>query len=79
MQVLMHQGSLTKDLIGIKFMTFGADGVSVFGGTKLGVIRQIFDAWAPHSRGVHCMAHRTNLAFQTLSHLQMINKIEGLF
>jgi hypothetical protein len=28
--------------------------------------------------GVHCMAHTTNLAIQTLSHLQIVNKIEGL-
>jgi hypothetical protein len=37
-QVLMHQGGLTKDLIGIKFMTFGANGIFIFEGIKLGVI-----------------------------------------
>ncbi len=79
MQALMHQGGLIKNLIGIKFMTFGANGVSVFQGIKLGVTRQIFDARAPHSIGVHCMAHRTNLAVQILSHLQMVNRFEGLF
>jgi hypothetical protein len=62
MQVLMHQGGLTKDLISIKLMTFGVDGLFIFQGSKLSVIRQIFDAWAPHSIAVHCMAHRTNLA-----------------
>ncbi len=30
-------------------------------------------------RGLHCMVHITNLAIQTLSHLQMVSKIEGLF
>jgi hypothetical protein len=29
--------------------------------------------------GMHYMAHRTNLMVQILSHLQMGNKIEGLF
>ncbi len=38
MQVLMHQGGFTKDLIGIKLMTFGADGVSIFQGIKSNVI-----------------------------------------
>jgi len=60
-------------------MTFGTDGVLVFQGTKSSVTWQIFDAWAPHSIGVHCMAHRTNLAVQILSHLQMVNRFEGLF
>ncbi len=69
MQVLMHQGGLTKDLICIKFMTFGADGVFVFQATRSSGTWQIFDAWAPHSIGVHCMAHKTNLVVQTLSHL----------
>jgi hypothetical protein len=44
MQILMDQGGLTKDLISIKLMTFGADGVFIFQGTKLGAIRQISDA-----------------------------------
>jgi hypothetical protein len=68
-QDLMHEGGLTKDLIGKKLMTFGANGVSVFQGTKLGVTCQISDGWAPHSMGVHCMVHITNLIVQTLSHL----------
>jgi hypothetical protein len=59
-------------------MTFCANGVSFFQGIKSGVIQQIYNVWAPHSIRVHCMAHETNLAVQTLSHLQMVNKIEGL-
>jgi hypothetical protein len=38
MQAMMHQGGFTKDLISIRHMTFGIDGVSVFQGTRLGVI-----------------------------------------
>ncbi len=33
-QVLMHQGCFTKYLIGIRLMTFGADGVYVFQGIR---------------------------------------------
>jgi hypothetical protein len=41
--------------------------------------KQITNGWAPHSMGVHYMAHRTNLVVQALSHLQIVNKIECLF
>jgi hypothetical protein len=78
MQALMHEGGLTKDSIGKRPMTFNVDGVFIFQGTRLGVIQQIFERFLPHSTRVHYMAHRTNLAIQTLSHLQMVNKIEGL-
>jgi len=50
-QDLMHEGGLTKDLIGKKLMTFNASGVSIFHSIKSGVIWQIFDVWPPHSRG----------------------------
>jgi hypothetical protein len=62
MQALMHEGGLMKYLIGKKLMTFSANGVYVFQGIKLGVTQQISNEWAPHSTGVHYMAHRTNLA-----------------
>jgi hypothetical protein len=47
----MHEGGLTKYLIGKRFMTFGVDGVSIYQGTKSGVTKQIVDGWAPHSWG----------------------------
>jgi hypothetical protein len=56
-------------LIGTRFMTFGTDGVSTFQGIRLGVTWQIYNAWAPHSMGVHCMAHKTNLIVQIVSYL----------
>jgi len=69
MQALMHEGRFTKDLISKMFMTFDVDEVFVFQGTKSGVTKQIVDGWAPHSMGVHCMAHRTNFVVQTMFHL----------
>jgi hypothetical protein len=61
MQALMQEGGLAKDLIGKRLMTFGADGVFVFQGTKSSVTKQITNGWAPHSMGVHYMVHKTNL------------------
>ncbi len=58
MQTLMHQGGLTKKLIGSRFMTFEVDGIFVFQSTKLSVTQQIFDGWAPHFMGVHYVAHK---------------------
>jgi hypothetical protein len=78
MQALMHEGGLMKYLISKKLMIFHADGVFIFQGIRSGVIQQIFEGWASHSMGVHCMAHRTNFVVQILLHLQMVNKIEGL-
>ncbi len=60
-------------------MAFGVDGVYTFQGIKSRVIKQNFEGWVPHSMGIHSMAHQTNLAVQTLLHLQMMSKIEGLF
>jgi len=61
MQALMHEGGLMKNLIGKKLMTFSANGVFVFQSTRSSVIQQISNGWAPHSMGVHCKAHITNL------------------
>ena len=59
-------------------LCFGADGVSTFQGAKTGVTQQIQSKYAPFALGVHCMAHRCNLAFKTLSQLDIMNRIEGL-
>jgi hypothetical protein len=59
-------------------LCFGADGVSTFQGAKTGVTQQIQSKYTPFALGVHCMAHRCNLAFKTLSQLDIMNHIEGL-
>ncbi len=75
-QSLMNQGGLTKDIIGKRLMTFGVDGVYVFQGVRSRVTKHIYDGWAPHSMGMHCMAYRMNLAVQTLFCLPMVNKLK---
>ncbi len=76
MQSLMNQGGLTKDMIGKRFMTFGVDGVYVSQVAKSRVTKHIYDGWAFHSMGVHCMAYKTNLVVQTLFRLPMVNKLK---
>jgi hypothetical protein len=62
-QVLMqtNQGGLTKDMISKELMTFGANGVYVFQGVRSRITKYIFDKWALHSMGMHCMVHITNI------------------
>ena len=69
----IERPALSKTLL-----CFGADGVSTFQGAKTGVTQQIQSKYAPFAIGVHCMAHRCNLAFKTLSQLAIMNRIEGL-
>jgi hypothetical protein len=67
MDALMISGGVPRNQIAEKLICFGANGVNVFQGTKSGVTKQIKENYAPHSIGVHCMSHRTNLVVQTLS------------
>jgi hypothetical protein len=57
---------------------FGANDVNVFQGTKSGVAKQIKENYAPHFIGVYYVAHRTNLALQTLSRLPLVIQLENL-
>jgi len=61
-----------------KFLCFGANEVSTFQGTKIGVTKEIDINYAPLSIGVHCMAHKCNLAFKILSSLGIINNTKYL-
>jgi hypothetical protein len=57
---------------------FAIDGVSTFQGTKIGVTKQINTNYACFSIGVHCMAHRSNLAFKALSTLGIVSSMKDL-
>jgi hypothetical protein len=62
----MKGGGLSKEDMSKKFLCFGANGVNVFEGGKNGVTKQIKDSWVPFSTDVHCVAHCTNVAMQSL-------------
>jgi hypothetical protein len=69
----MERLALAKPLL-----CFGTDGVSTFQGPKTRVTHHIQSKYAPFALGVHCMAHRCNLAFKTLSQLDIMSRIKGL-
>ena len=59
-------------------MAFGADDASVLQGKRNGVTNKLQVSHAPHMQGMHYMAHRSNLAVQCLSDLEMAARIETL-
>jgi hypothetical protein len=61
MEAVIIGGGLLRNWIAQKHTCFGTNGVNVFQGEKNGVIKHIYDTFAPHYIGVHCMAHHVNL------------------
>jgi hypothetical protein len=58
-------GDLCQEIIVFKLITFGANGVNVFSGIRIGVIVQLREDNAPFMISVHCISHYTNLIVQT--------------
>jgi hypothetical protein len=61
-----------------KLLCFGTDGAATFQGARSGVTTQIQRDYTPYSIGVHCMAHQCNLAFKTLSGMDIFASIEKM-
>jgi hypothetical protein len=78
MEALIIGGGVPRNQIAQKLICFGANGVNVFQGTKSGVTKQIKKNYVLHSIKVHCMAHCTNLAMQTLLKLPLVIQLENL-
>jgi hypothetical protein len=53
MEALMIGEGLPKKNKNSKFINFGVDGANVCQSTKLGVTKQIWDDYVPHSMGIH--------------------------
>ena len=75
---LTNEGGLTPHQIRDQFMAFSTDGVSVLQGKMNGVTNKLQISHTPHIQGMHCMAHRSNLAVQCLSDLEMVTRIKIL-
>ena len=57
----LHGGIIKKEL-SERLVCFGVDGDSIFQGCNTGITIQLKTYNVPSKFGVHCMAHRTNLA-----------------
>ncbi len=78
MDNVFQYGGLLEFELASKLISFGANGVSIFQGAKIGVTTQLKEKFSPYMLGVHCVAHRTNLVIQTLSKLPLVSKIETM-
>jgi hypothetical protein len=78
MNSLELKGGLDKAAIAAKLLCFGADGCSAFQGSKNGITVQIQKNFSPFASGIHCHAHKVNLAVKTLSELDVFHCIEEL-
>jgi hypothetical protein len=78
MEALTMKGGMLKDKVVSKLMNFVTKDVNVFQGTKYGVTKHIWEDYAPFSIGVHCTAHHTNIALQTLFIIPWVKCIESL-
>jgi len=68
-------GGLDTKTVAEKLISFGCDGASTLSGLRTGVTVQIKGQYAPFCHGVHCVAHRCNLAFKTLESLGIFESI----
>ena len=66
-EVLEKGGDVGSKDLGEKLLCFGAHGITVFQGARTSVTKQLHTKYAPFSIGIHCFAHRVNLAGRTLS------------
>lgn len=78
LEALLSGGGVEEDALASKLMCFAADGVSVFQGYRTRVTTQLVQNFAPFMIGVHCFAHRLNLAAHILETLLIFQNYEKL-
>ncbi|MCO5598189.1 hypothetical protein L7F22_052281 [Adiantum nelumboides] len=71
-------GGIESTNLGGRLMCVGCDGASVLQGNRAGLIIRLTLEHAPFVLGIHCMAHRTNLAGKIISKVALVSKIEGV-
>jgi hypothetical protein len=75
---LKGTGAMSGEDIRAKLLCFGADGASVFQGTRNGVTSQLTREFAPFLLGIHCCGHRLNLVVQSLAETHIVSGMEAL-
>ena len=61
-----------------KLVCVGADGAAVMQGQRTGLCARLQTSIAPYMLGIHCMAHRMNLAYKIVSTFPTVSKVEDL-
>jgi hypothetical protein len=75
---LFEFGGLGLEELATKLVSMGCDGSFVFQGHQIGVTMEFKEVVAPFMSGVHCFAHKTNLAMITLFNLPFVHQLEGV-
>ncbi len=78
LQTLLIQKGLIEAKIKKKLVSIKVNGGSMFVGCRTSVSMQMKEKLAPYLVAVHCCAHCTNLAIQTLSSLSIVHHMEDL-
>ncbi|KAH7428771.1 hypothetical protein KP509_09G016700 [Ceratopteris richardii] len=71
-------GGMSISDINQKIVCIGVDGCSVMHGLRNGLCVQLQQNYTPYALGIHCMSHRTNLAFKIVSEFVFVQKVEDL-
>ncbi|KAH7405300.1 hypothetical protein KP509_15G064700 [Ceratopteris richardii] len=71
-------GGMSISDINQKIVCIGVDGCSVMHGLRNGLCVQLQQNYTPYALGIHCMSHRTNLAFKSVSEFVFVQKVEDL-
>ena len=58
---ISYHGGFSENAVAKRMVSFGADGISVLQGSRIGVTTELKEHDAPFMIGVYCMAHQTNL------------------
>jgi hypothetical protein len=75
--ITIISGLFYGDLV-VKLFWFGIDGIIVFQGLKTRVTMEPLEKHAPFLTSIHYMAHKCNLAMQSLPSFPLVVKTEGL-
>jgi hypothetical protein len=75
---LLEFGGLRLEELAGKLVSMGCNGSSVIQGHQMGVTMQFKKNVTPFFNGVHCFAHKTNLAMIILSNLPIMRQLEGV-
>lgn len=78
LQSLEKGAGVGPDALERMLLCFGADGVSAFQGCRTGVTVQLQQKNNPFMLGVHCWAHRINLAAESMDKLSIMRHSEQL-
>ena len=75
---LKEIGGMDGLMITKKLVCVGADGAAVMQGQRNGLCVRLQLSAAPYMLGIHCMAHRMNLAFKIVSTFPSVSNVEYL-